>query len=146
VYLSTRIAEFQNTTMSKSVLVFGATGNQGGATVNALLASPQANKFTILAVTRNAASPSAKKLEEQGVKIVQGDLDDVEAVFDVAEKVAGGKIWGVFSVQVSPLTEHLYSRNNADDHGSCHQWARRIQHLSRRRKAKQSSMQRLPIT
>jgi uncharacterized protein YbjT (DUF2867 family) len=86
--------------MSKSILVFGATGQQGGATVKALLASPRASEFTILAVTRNATSAPAKKLEAQGVKIVQGDLDDVPAIFDTAEKVAGRKIWGVFSVQV----------------------------------------------
>jgi nucleoside-diphosphate-sugar epimerase len=86
--------------MPKNLLITGATGQQGGSTIKALLASPQASDFTILAVTRNAASASAKKLEEQGVKIVQGDLNDVPGIFKEAEKVAGGKIWGVFSVQV----------------------------------------------
>ena len=87
--------------MSKNVLIFGATGQQGGATVKALLDSPRANQFIILAVTRNAASASAKKLEERGVKIVQGDMEDTKAVFEAAEKIANGKIWGVFAVQVS---------------------------------------------
>ena len=85
----------------KNVLIFGATGQQGGATVKALLDSPRANQFIILAVTRNAASASAKKLEERGVKIVQGDMEDTKAVFEAAEKIANGKIWGVFAVQVS---------------------------------------------
>lgn len=85
--------------MSKNVLIFGATGQQGGATVQALLGSPRASEFTILAVTRNAASASATQLAKQGIKIVQGDLDDVPAIFAAAENY--GKIWGVFAVQVS---------------------------------------------
>ena len=91
--------------MSKNVLIIGATGQQGGAVTKALLSSPEASQISILAVTRNPASASAKKLKEQGVKIVQGDLDDVPAIFDAAEKAAGGKIWGIFSVSVS--TYHL---------------------------------------
>ena len=87
--------------MSRNVLIFGATGKQGGATVEALLDSPRASEYTMLAVTRNAASASAKKLEERGVKIVQGDMNDTKAVFEEAEKVANGKVWGVFAVQVS---------------------------------------------
>ncbi|KIW05935.1 uncharacterized protein PV09_03127 [Verruconis gallopava] len=89
--------------MSKNVLIFGATGQQGGSTVMALLESPQADSFTILGVTRNASSASAKKLEARGVKIVQGDMNDVPAIFAEAEKVAGGKIWGVFAVQLPPV-------------------------------------------
>jgi nucleoside-diphosphate-sugar epimerase len=85
--------------MSRNILIFGATGQQGGATVKALLDSPRASEFTILAVTRNATSPAATKLGKQGVKIVQGDLDDVPAIFEAAEK--HGKVWGVFAVQVS---------------------------------------------
>jgi uncharacterized protein YbjT (DUF2867 family) len=87
--------------MSKPILVTGATGKQGGAVINALLSSPSAKDFTILAVTRNAESGSARKLVERGVKIVQGDLKDVEAIFKEAAKVSTEPIWGVFSVQVS---------------------------------------------
>jgi uncharacterized protein YbjT (DUF2867 family) len=85
--------------MSKNLLITGATGQQGGSTIKALLASPQASDFTIFAVTRNAESGSAKKLQERGVRIVQGDMNDVPAIFRDAEKVAG-KIWGVYSIQV----------------------------------------------
>jgi len=86
--------------MSKVVLITGATGKQGGSVIKALLASPEASQFTILALTRNAESTSAKKLVEQGCKIVQGDLHDVPAVFEAAKKATSEPIWGVFSVQI----------------------------------------------
>jgi uncharacterized protein YbjT (DUF2867 family) len=87
--------------MSKPILITGATGKQGGAVIDALLASSSATDFTVLAVTRNAESASAKKLVERGVKIVKGDLNDVEAIFKEAATVVKEPIWGVFSVQVS---------------------------------------------
>lgn len=87
--------------MSKPILVTGATGKQGGAVIDALLASPFSKDFTILGVTRNAESVSAKKLIERSVKIVKGDLNDVEAIFKEAAKIISTPIWGVFSVQVS---------------------------------------------
>lgn len=89
--------------MSRPILVTGATGKQGGAVIDALLASSSAKDFIILAVTRNADSASAKKLVERGVRIVKGDLNNVEAIFKEAAQVAKEPIWGVFSVQVSKL-------------------------------------------
>jgi uncharacterized protein YbjT (DUF2867 family) len=98
--------------MSKPILITGATGKQGGAVINALLASPQAKDFTILAVTRNAESASAKKLVDRGVKIVKGDLNDVEAIFKEAAKVVEEPVWGVFSVQVILLpSPFIHSRS-----------------------------------
>jgi len=86
--------------MSKVLLITGATGKQGGATIDALLDSPEAQKFTILAVTRNPDSPSAQKLKGRGVKIVKGDLNDCPAIFESAKTVEAQPVWGVFSVQV----------------------------------------------
>jgi uncharacterized protein YbjT (DUF2867 family) len=54
-----------------TVLVIGGTGQQGGATINALL---RQGGFTIRTVSRNPDSPSAKKLSEQGVQVVKGDV------------------------------------------------------------------------
>ncbi|KAK8189297.1 uncharacterized protein BKA78DRAFT_354452 [Phyllosticta capitalensis] len=88
--------------MTKALLITGATGKQGGAVVDALLA--QGSKDTILAVTRDPEGTSAKRLAHKSpqIKLVQGDLDDVPAVFDTAKKMAGGaQIWGVFSVQLA---------------------------------------------
>lgn len=85
--------------MPRPILVTGATGNQGGAVVQALLASPRRSDFTIYALTRSIDSPSAKRLAAKGdnIKLVQGDLDHVEEIF----KAAPEPYWGVFSMQVS---------------------------------------------
>ncbi|KAI1393120.1 NAD(P)-binding protein [Hypoxylon trugodes] len=89
-----------NTT--KVILVTGATGKQGGAVINALL-SRYPNKFTILAVTRDASSSNAKRLLEKSpsIKLVQGNLDNVPELFQVARKAHSQPIWGVYSVQIS---------------------------------------------
>jgi uncharacterized protein YbjT (DUF2867 family) len=82
--------------MSQSILITGATGHQGKAVIDALLALPD-SPFTILALTRNVSSPSAIALTKKSdkVKLIQGNLDDPQAIFKAAE----GLIWGVFSVQ-----------------------------------------------
>jgi uncharacterized protein YbjT (DUF2867 family) len=87
--------------MSRSLLITGATGKQGGAVIDALLASPKPNEFTILAVTRDPTSAGAQRLAAKSphIKLVKGDLDAVPALFEEAQKMSAGKIWGVFSVQ-----------------------------------------------
>ena len=88
--------------MSKVILVTGATGKQGGAVIDALLSLKDAD-FTILGVTRDPSSPSAKRLASKSpyIKLLHGDLDDVPAIFREAQKTNEQPIWGVFSVQVS---------------------------------------------
>ena len=89
--------------MSRALLVTGATGQQGGAVIDALLAK-KSSEFTILAVTRDAQSASAQRLasKSSSVKVVEGDLNSVPALFSSAKAVAGTTpIWGVYSVQVS---------------------------------------------
>lgn len=87
--------------MSKTILVTNGTGKQGKAVIDALLKSHM--DFTILATTRDASTPSAKSLAGKSpkIKIVQGNLNDVPALFDKAlRSTKSRKIWGVFSVQV----------------------------------------------
>ncbi len=88
--------------LPKPLLVLGATGKQGKKLVDTLLASSSKESFTILALTRNPDSPSAKALAAKSdtIKLVKGNLDDVPAVFKAAlETTNGSPIWGVFSVQ-----------------------------------------------
>lgn len=86
--------------MPKNLLITGATGKQGGATIDALISSPShSSDFTILAVTRNPSSASATTLQNKSsaIKLVKGDLNDVPGVFDAAEAIQR-PIHGVFSV------------------------------------------------
>ncbi|KAI0436452.1 hypothetical protein F4803DRAFT_224606 [Xylaria telfairii] len=88
--------------MAKVILVTGATGRQGGAVINALLAQ-KTEEFTILAVTRDASSTAAKKISSvsPSIKLIQGNLDDVPSLLKEAQNAAEQPIWGVYSVQVS---------------------------------------------
>ncbi|KAF1995290.1 NAD(P)-binding protein [Amniculicola lignicola CBS 123094] len=93
---------------SKAILITGATGKQGGSVLRQLAQHPSSPQYTLLAVTRNTSSPSAQKLTQQhpSVKLVQGDLNDVPALFATAKSVLkeaslAPQIWGVYSVQIS---------------------------------------------
>ena len=67
--------------MSKlSVLVIGATGNQGGAVVQSLLSKGH----NIRTITRNPDSDKAKKLTEQGVEVMKGDFSDSDSLLKAA--------------------------------------------------------------
>jgi hypothetical protein len=85
--------------MSKPILVTGATGRQGGGLIKTFLASPDASTFKIFALSRNAKSPAAMKLKEKGVSIIEGDLNNVPAIFKNSD-LTKEPLWGVFSVQV----------------------------------------------
>ena len=77
---------------ARRLVVTGATGKQGGALISALLSKPS-QPFEIYAVTRSKASGSAQKLEKQGVRIIEGNFSDAEAIFKQVEHP-----WGLFSV------------------------------------------------
>ena len=86
--------------MSKALLITGATGQQGGATIDALISSPShTSDFTILAVTRNPSSASATSLQAKSpaIKLVAGDFNDVPGIFAAAEALQK-PIHGVFAV------------------------------------------------
>ncbi|KAL4934669.1 uncharacterized protein BDV17DRAFT_12304 [Aspergillus undulatus] len=90
--------------MSKAVLITGATGKQGGSVITSLL--EQDADVEILAVTRDVSSASAQKLAGKSpkIKLVQGTLDEPDAIFDDAKKITSNPIWGVFSVQVASFS------------------------------------------
>src|SRR4051794_7949280 len=84
-------------TMAKTFLITGATGKQGRAVVDALLAASQDAK--ILALTRNIQSQSANALllkEPNQIKLLEGDLKDCAAIF----AKAACTIHGVFCVSI----------------------------------------------
>jgi uncharacterized protein YbjT (DUF2867 family) len=72
--------------MTKLIAVVGATGNQGGGLVRAILADTS-DEFAVRAVTRNPDSAKGKELAAAGAEVVAADLDDeasVRAAFDGA--------------------------------------------------------------
>lgn len=76
---------------SKTILVTGATGQQGGAVARHLLKQPE---FAIRALTRDPAKASARALAQQGAQLIWGDLDDLSSLRHALEGA-----YGVFSVQ-----------------------------------------------
>jgi uncharacterized protein YbjT (DUF2867 family) len=57
--------------MSKLITVFGATGNQGGSVIDAILADAQLSKeFKIRAITRDTSKKSAQDLVQRGVEVI----------------------------------------------------------------------------
>lgn len=57
--------------MSKTLTVFGATGNQGGSVIEAVLSDPILSKeFKIRGITRDVAKPAAQALAAKGVELV----------------------------------------------------------------------------
>lgn len=86
----------------KFLLVLGATGKQGKKVIETILKSDSKADFTILALTRNPDSTSAKALAAKStiIRLVKGDLEDAPNVFKAASEASGSAgIWGVFSVQ-----------------------------------------------
>ena len=79
------------TNPTRTILVIGATGNQGGGLVGHLLSSKD---WRVRGLTRSPESEKAQALAARGVEIVAGDMDDV-ALLDAAMEGA----YGVFSVQ-----------------------------------------------
>lgn len=74
----------------KMIVVFGATGQQGGATARHLLK----NGWQVRTVTRDANKPAAKSLADAGAEVVTADMED-RASLDAVMQGA----YGVFSVQ-----------------------------------------------
>ncbi|KAH6876371.1 hypothetical protein B0T10DRAFT_497902 [Thelonectria olida] len=94
----------------KTLLITGATGKQGGAVIDNILASSQASSFTIVAVTRDITSSRAQKLARlSNVSIVQGDMSNPEAIFNQI-----GPVWGVYSVQINSDSEEQQGKAMVD--------------------------------
>ncbi len=81
-----------NTGLTAEFLVFGATGQQGGAVARALKAKGR----QVRAFVRNPESVKARTLAAEGISLAIGDLFDPDSI----DRAMAG-IAGVFSVQTS---------------------------------------------
>src|SRR5881394_670775 len=75
----------------KTILIAGATGKQGGATLRHLA---KRGGFKLRALTRKPDGDAAKAVAALGAELVAGDLDDAASL---TRALAGA--WGVYSVQ-----------------------------------------------
>ncbi|MEU8760063.1 NmrA/HSCARG family protein [Streptomyces sp. NPDC048659] len=78
-----------------TVLVTGATGQQGGSTARALLAAD----VPVRALVRDPGSQRARAIEALGAELVRADLSDRDSLGPAVEGVRA-----VFSVQMPPMT------------------------------------------
>lgn len=79
---------------ARTLLITGATGKQGGAVISALQKLSTPTPFNILALTRNASSPSASHLASQpNITIVEGAIETPAPIFATHKS-----IYGVFCI------------------------------------------------
>jgi len=69
--------------MIQSILVTGATGQQGGATVRELLA----HGFKVNAMTRDIDSTAAREVADRGAQLIQGDWSDLNSIADSLDTI-----------------------------------------------------------
>jgi uncharacterized protein YbjT (DUF2867 family) len=74
----------------RTILITGATGKQGGATIRSLAGSG----FDLRAMTRKPNSEAARDLKNRGITVVEGDLDDEASLTRALDGA-----WGVYAVQ-----------------------------------------------
>ncbi|KAK7409420.1 hypothetical protein QQX98_008381 [Neonectria punicea] len=92
--------------MTRDILIVGATGQQGQATINALYKtlnnSSQLHETRILALTRSISSPKAQALKSKhpNVVLVQGDTQTPQPIFKEHPSISS-----VFVVTVPPNDE-----------------------------------------
>jgi uncharacterized protein YbjT (DUF2867 family) len=72
--------------MSKILIVFGATGQQGGSVIDYVINDPQLSKqYKVRGVTSDPSKPAAHALEEKGVEVVKGHVENKGSLMQVMQ-------------------------------------------------------------
>ena len=100
-------------TQKKVIVVFGATGAQGGGVARAIL-SDKNSEFAVRAVTRNPESDKAKELAKLGAEVVTADVDDVQSLKKVLTGAYGAYFVTFFWDHFSPEKEMQEVKNMAE--------------------------------
>jgi uncharacterized protein YbjT (DUF2867 family) len=90
----------------ETILVFGATGQQGGSVAKAL----RSQGWQVTALVRDPNSDKAKALADRGIEPVRGDLADIPSI-----EAAMAGVYGVFSVQPSSGQGAAYGVTDEDE-------------------------------
>jgi uncharacterized protein YbjT (DUF2867 family) len=96
----------------KIIVVFGATGAQGGGLAHAILKDSN-SEFSVRAVTRDPNSDKAKELVKMGAEVVAGNIDDPEDMKRVLEGAYGAYFVTFFWAHLSPEKEMAEAKNMA---------------------------------
>ncbi|KAK8084624.1 hypothetical protein PG997_005895 [Apiospora hydei] len=87
--------------MPKLLVIFGATGQQGGALIDHVLNTPSLSlEFTLRGTTRNASKPAASALKDRGVEIVEPLCDHIGSEQITYCISRGNAVWDEGSVEV----------------------------------------------
>ncbi|KAJ8098923.1 hypothetical protein POJ06DRAFT_258353 [Lipomyces tetrasporus] len=101
--------------MSKLITVFGATGNQGGSVIRAILADPVLSKeFRIRGITRDTTKPAAKELAGKGVELMGADMSSVASVAPAVQDAHTVFLVTNYWETKSRDTEYSQGKNVAD--------------------------------
>ncbi|WP_051516931.1 NmrA/HSCARG family protein [Herbaspirillum sp. RV1423] len=98
----------QDASAKGTVLVFGTTGQQGGAVARAL----NSRGWPVRAFVRNLNGEKAKALAASGIELVKGDFSDL---YSMKRAMAG--VYGVFSIQPSSGQGSVYGVTDDDEVG-----------------------------
>lgn len=67
--------------MSKVLVVFGLTGQQGGSVAKYVINDPELSKvYKVRGVTRDSSKPSAQAFQQKGVELVNADMQDKDSI------------------------------------------------------------------
>jgi uncharacterized protein YbjT (DUF2867 family) len=97
----------------KTIVVFGATGAQGGGLARAIL-NDKNSEFSVRAITRNPGSDKAKELASMGAEVVAADIDDKQSLEHALQGAHGAYFVTFFWDHFSPDKEYEEARHMAE--------------------------------
>jgi uncharacterized protein YbjT (DUF2867 family) len=97
----------------KIVVVFGATGAQGGGLARAILNDPH-SEFSVRAFTRHPESEKSQELAKMGAEVVTGNIDDKESMKKALEGAYGAYFVTFYWEHFSPEKELAEARSMAE--------------------------------
>jgi uncharacterized protein YbjT (DUF2867 family) len=104
---------FNNMSTKKIIVVFGATGAQGGGLARAILTDPE-SEVAVRAITRKPDSEEAKALAKMGAEIVSADIDDKESMKKALQGAYGAFFVTFYWAHFSPEREYEEGRQMAE--------------------------------
>jgi uncharacterized protein YbjT (DUF2867 family) len=96
----------------KIIVVFGATGAQGGGVANAIL-NDKNSEYTVRAVTRDVNSEKARALAERGAELVVADIDDKQSMLQALQGAYGAYFVTFYWAHFSPEKEYAEAKHMA---------------------------------